>query len=342
MNNARSPVFQQVAEPHLEPLVSVVIPAYQSSLFIVHTINSVLAQTFSHYEIIIVNDGSPDTNLLERLLKPYLATIRYIEQDNRGPSAARNAAILEARGEYVAFLDSDDLWLPHHLQTQVDLLQRNPSLSLVYSNSLWVEGDMPIGKGFQSEGRRSRQPVTFEALLTEECRICTSSVVASRQAILDTGLFDITLRRCEDFDLWLRMAHRGLRMDYDSGVQIYYRRTGSGLSADRETLIPAQIAVYEKVASLPISLAQRELITGRIAAFKVRLDIELAKKSLLAREYDAALKAAKRAVTAVSNWKLQLAILGVRYFPHLVGETYRAYRRILQYRRRRWERSDIS
>jgi len=322
-----------VSRVTLEPLVSVVIPVYQSASFIVHALNSALAQTFSHYEVIIVNDGSPDTEILERLLKPYLATLRYIKQENRGPGAARNAAILEARGEYVAFLDSDDFWLPHHLQNLVDLLQKDPSLSLAFSNNLWVEDDLPVGKAFRAKGN-SRQPVTFEALLAEECQIVTSSVVARRQAILDIGLFDATLRRCEDFDLWLRMAYRGLRMDYDPGVQLYYRRSSSGLSADAEAMMRAQIAVYEKVASQPISLAQREIIAGRITACQVRLDVEVAKKSLLAREYDAALQSARRAVSAVNSWKLQVAIVGVQYFPHLFSETYRAYRYLLRYRRR--------
>jgi len=332
MNNVTSPASPQASEHGGAPLVSVVIPVYQSPPFIVHTLNSVLAQTFSNYEIIVVNDGSPDTELLEQFLKPYLPRIRYIKQDNLGPSAARNAAIREARGEFVAFLDSDDLWLPHHLHTQVELLQSNPSLSLVYSNTLMVEEDIPIGKGFQSDGQK--RVVTIETLLTEECTIGTSTVVASRRAILETGLFDITLRRCEDFDLWVRMVHRGFRIDYDPGVQTYYRRNRTGLSANRELMMLAQIAVFEKFGSLPITLAQRELLTKQIAGIRARLDIELAKKSLLAREYDAALQATKRAATAMDNWKLQVAILGVRYFPRLFRETYRAYDYVISHRRR--------
>ena len=96
----------------------------------------------------------------------------------------------------------------------------------------------------------------------------------------------------------------------------------------------AQIAVFEKFGSLPITLAQRELLTKQIAGIRARLDIELAKKSLLAREYDAALQATKRAATAIDNWKLQVAILGVRYFPRLFRETYRAYDYVISHRRR--------
>jgi glycosyltransferase involved in cell wall biosynthesis len=333
MNNLISPDFRRPSSPDGEPLVSVIIPVYQSAPYVVHALNSVVAQTFSHYEVILVNDGSPDTELLECLLKPYLMKIRYIKQVNRGPSGARNAAILEARGEYVAFLDSDDLWFPHHLETQIGILQKDPSLSLVYSNSFLLEGDITVGTGFKPGGN-GRQPVTFETLLTEDSCISTSSVVASRQAILEAGFFDVTLRRCEDFDLWLRMAHCGFRMDYDSEVQICYRRRSGGLGADRALMMRAQIEVYEKTTSLPISLAQRALISQQIARVNAQLDIELAKNSLLAREYDIAFEAAKRASIALKSWKLRLAVLGVRFLPRLFAQTYRVYDRLLLRRRR--------
>ena len=98
------------SDPNQIPLVSVVIPAYNSSRYISGTLDSVLSQTLSNREIILVNDGSPDTTELESALQPYLPHFRYFKQENRGPSAARNLGIREARGRYVAFLDSDDLW----------------------------------------------------------------------------------------------------------------------------------------------------------------------------------------------------------------------------------------
>src|SRR5579863_3220302 len=94
--------------------VSVVIPAYNSAEYIAEALDSVVAQTFVDYEIIVVNDGSSDTGKLEKVLVPYLRLIRYIKQENNGPSAARNVAIRAACGKYVALLDSDDRWLPTH------------------------------------------------------------------------------------------------------------------------------------------------------------------------------------------------------------------------------------
>jgi glycosyltransferase involved in cell wall biosynthesis len=101
------------------PLVSVIIPAYDVAEFIGEALDSVFAQTFTDYEVIVINDGSPDTAKLERALAPYLSRIVYLKQENRGVSAARNTGINAARGSLIAFLDGDDVWLPNYLEVQV-------------------------------------------------------------------------------------------------------------------------------------------------------------------------------------------------------------------------------
>ena len=184
-------------------LVSVVIPAYKCADYIVATLDSILAQSFTNFEIIVVNDGSPDTEALDRELGPYLASIRYIRQGNGGPSSARNRGVQEARGSYVAFLDSDDLWLPNHLANQMQLVQDNPALVLMYSDSLLLRDDLPFATAFEKNPQVP--PVTFESLVAETCTIGTSTTVVSREAVLDAGGFEIGRHRSEDFDLWLRM-----------------------------------------------------------------------------------------------------------------------------------------
>src|ERR1035438_221584 len=96
------------------PLVSVIIPAYRAAASIAATLESVLAQTFRDYEIIVVNDGSPDSEAVETALEPYRARIVYLRQQNQGPGGARNTGILTARGKYIALLDADDVWYPEH------------------------------------------------------------------------------------------------------------------------------------------------------------------------------------------------------------------------------------
>src|SRR5258708_5045483 len=210
-------------------LVSVVIPAYRCAHYIVETLNSVLAQSFAGYEIIVVNDGSPDTDALEKALAPFLPKIRYLRQPNGGPSAARHLGIPEARTQHIPLLDSDDTWMPDPLAKPIELLESDPSLSLVYADSLYLQEDAPVGTAFQKTPQDLH--VTFETLVSERCTIGTSTVVASRQALLEAGAFEDQRRRSEDFDLWLRMAHRGAGMGYSSAVQVRHR-AGNGLAFD--------------------------------------------------------------------------------------------------------------
>ena len=105
------------------PQVSIIIPAYNVAPYIAETLDSVFAQTFTNYEVIVVNDGSPDTVDFERTIQPYLDRIVYLKQENRGASVARNTGLESARGEFVAFLDADDLWLPNYLEQQMKFIR---------------------------------------------------------------------------------------------------------------------------------------------------------------------------------------------------------------------------
>jgi glycosyltransferase involved in cell wall biosynthesis len=296
--------------------VSVVIPAYQCASYIGETLDSVLAQTFAHYEIVVVNDGSPDTDELEMSLAPYASLIRYLKQPNGGPSSARNRGIREAKGRFIAFLDSDDLWLPAHLTEQMKLLERDPKLALVYSDSVLLRGDAPIARSFELNPQGLH--VTFEALVAETCTIGTSTVVASKQAILDAGGFDEERRRSEDFDLWLRMAHRGANMAYSEQTQVLHR-AANGLASDDQVMKKAQIDVYEKMLlTLPITGAQAELLCNKTQQISARLQTDAAKEHLRAGRYLEALESVKNANTVLKSSKLAVLQAGLRYCPRIV------------------------
>jgi glycosyltransferase involved in cell wall biosynthesis len=315
-----------------DPIVSVVIPAYNTAGYIARTLDSVLAQTFTSYEIILVNDGSPDTPALEQALQAYLPEIRYIKQENRGPSGARNAAIRKARGKYIAFLDSDDVWLPQHLARQVEALENDPNLGLVYANALHIEGDTPVGTTFDSTPQSL--PVTFETLLRERSTVSTSSAVASRQAIMEAGLFDESLNRCEDFDLWLRMARNGVGMTFTREVQMGHREA-NGLAGNWELMKRARIRVYEKtLSSGPVTEEQARVIRGKIESIEGELHLEFSKEWLLAGKFKDALRAAREANKWVPHWKLRAALIGLRFFPGLLQKFYRAHLRRTQRRKR--------
>jgi GT2 family glycosyltransferase len=314
------------------PFVSVVIPAYNSSDCIAAAVESVLRQTFSNYEVIVINDGSTDSTSLEAALQPYLSRIRYLRQENGGPSAARNLGIRQARGRYVALLDSDDVWLPDHLSRQIEHLNRDANLGLVYSNNMQFRDGQAIGKAFDTVPQTG--PVTLDSLLAEQCTVNTSSVVVSREAVLNAGLFNETLHRCEDFDLWLRLASQGVRMTYDPEVQVLHR-LGHGLSSDFEGMKRARAEVYRKAAAtLSLTKTQQGIVAARLKRIEVQIAVEAGKEHLEAGRFGEARVAIQRANSMAPSLKLRLVAAGLRVCPFLLRWSYEGYVHWLRWFRR--------
>lgn len=193
-------------------LVSVIIPVYNSAKYITDAIDSVLAQTYKNYEIIIVNDGSTDSTA--EVVKKYLRSqildhrpqaIRYVYQENKGPSAARNRGIKEAKGEYIAFLDSDDVWLPEKIELQMAEILKSPSLGLITCGEINV--NLINSTEEYSYGLRGLNRNKALNLLLLKNIIHGGSPVLIRKECLDrVGLFDEKLQVAEDWDLWLRIC----------------------------------------------------------------------------------------------------------------------------------------
>jgi glycosyltransferase involved in cell wall biosynthesis len=302
-------------------MVSVVIPAFRCTQYIAQAVESVLQQSFSDLEIIVVNDGSPDTPLLEAALLPYWGKIHYQKQATRGPSGARNAGILQAHGKYVAFLDGDDYWLPEHLARLMALFQGDAAPDLAYCDCILLKGEKPFANAFSIEPQSPE--VNFDSLLVESCAISTSSAVVSRETILKAGLFDESFRRCEDFDMWLRLAFGGARMTYHSDAQVFHRMNEAGLSADRLSIKRDRIRVYEKMAAtLPVTIEQRETISRLVAHIKADCHVDEMKYALEEGNYQAALDSGNRAKAIKSNWKLATSLFALRAAPQLFGQLY--------------------
>src|ERR1700721_78552 len=151
------------------PKIPVIIPAYNTARLIGAALDSVLQQSFQDFEILEVNDGSPDTPELEQVLAPYLPKIVYIKQENKRAAGARNTAIRQAKGEFLAFLDSDDTWLPNHLSSQMKQFDADASLGLVYANAVLV-GD-PTNHVEFMEKCPSVGEAGFEALVVGRCQL---------------------------------------------------------------------------------------------------------------------------------------------------------------------------
>jgi glycosyltransferase involved in cell wall biosynthesis len=299
-----------------ESLVSVVIPAFQCAEYISQAIQSVLSQTYPEFEIIIINDGSPDTPELEAVLTPYFPKIRYFKQSTTGPAGARNTGIREARGKYVAFLDSDDYWSPEHLARQLAFFRRDSTLDVTYCDYMLIKNERPFARAFDMQSQS--QTVSFEALLVEDCAIGMSTAVCRRESILKAGLFDEELLRCEDFEMWLRMSLLGARMAYNADVQVFHRINEAGLSADKWSMKKDRIRVYQKIAStFSISERQRGIVRELITRTEADCHVDELKQALEKRDYASALAAARHASETSKNWKVRASMWGLRIMPDL-------------------------
>jgi glycosyltransferase involved in cell wall biosynthesis len=304
------------------PLVSVVIPAYNVGRYIAETLESVFAQRFRDFEVLVVNDGSPDTPELERALAPYLDRITYIVQQNAGPSAARNTAIRRARGTWLAFLDGDDRWLPDCLEDQMARASADPSLAVVFADAVIFEDPELAGKTLRTLGG-AQMDVDFLGLVTERCTITTSCAMIRRDVCIEAGMFDAALRRSEDFDLWLRIAHAGGRFDGSMKVLAEYRRNGTGASTDLDAMADAMIAVFDKcVRTLTLTQEEREVIArARIRQHAEKKFLE-GKRAFVDGDFRRARQALGEANAVMRSRKLALVVRGLSLAPSVLARLY--------------------
>jgi len=184
------------------PLVSVIIPTYNRRDLLREAIDSVLSQTFKDFELIVVDDGSVDGT--GRMLRRYGDRLTYVVQENRGVSVARNRGIDLAGGGYITFLDSDDLWMPTKLETQMRLFQDQRGARVCYTDEVWIRN----GKRVNQKKRHAKYAGWIYVHCLPLCIISPSSVCLRREVLDTVGLFDPKMFVCEDYDLWLRVTAR--------------------------------------------------------------------------------------------------------------------------------------
>jgi glycosyltransferase involved in cell wall biosynthesis len=182
-------------------LITAVIATYNYGRFVTHAVESVLAQTYSNVEIVVVDDGSTD-DTRERL-EPYLDRLRYIHQDNQSVAAARNTGIRAAQGRLIAFLDADDLWHPHKLEVQMRYLSAHPAVGLVAVDRLAENAASwpPLEEYADPQAR----PLSVDELIIRPY-FAPSGVLVRKECFAKAGLFDTSLRNAEDYDMWIRIA----------------------------------------------------------------------------------------------------------------------------------------
>jgi glycosyltransferase involved in cell wall biosynthesis len=182
------------------PLVSVIIPTYNRGWILKEAVDSVLGQNFKDFELIVVDDGSTDNT--RDILETYGQDIIVVRQANQGVSAARNRGIAAAGGELVAFLDSDDLWLPRKLSRQVEFFKLNSAEFINQTEEIWVRNGVRVNP---KDRHRKPSGMIFERSLAL-CLVSPSAVMIRRSLFDAVGLFDESLPACEDYDLWLRIS----------------------------------------------------------------------------------------------------------------------------------------
>ena len=223
--------------------VSVVIPNYNNEGYVARAIESVLSQTFTDYEIIVVDDGSTDNS--KRVINTFGNKVQYIFQENRGLGGARNTGILASNSEFIGLLDADDEWQPTFLEKMISLARRQPNSVVYYSAAQAMDSagnDLP-----QIFGRMVSSDTLYGSLLRANF-IIPSTVVFRRSVILETGLFEEKNRElhgCEDWDLWLRLAP-SFQFSSTDEVLVRYRLHTNTFSANPAHMQDAVKSVIEK------------------------------------------------------------------------------------------------
>ena len=182
------------------PPISVIIPTFNRAHLLPRSIDSLLSQTLSAHSVVIVDDGSTDGT--ENLVCEKYPEITYLKQNNLGVSAARNAGIAATSDEWLAFLDSDDEWLPEKLQCQMDALEAEPEMMVCHTDEIWIRN----GKHVNPMKKHNKHGGWIFDKCLPLCCISPSSVIIHRSVLDEIGFFDQSLPACEDYDLWLRVA----------------------------------------------------------------------------------------------------------------------------------------
>jgi glycosyltransferase involved in cell wall biosynthesis len=233
------------------PKVDVIIPAYNAAKYLAIALDSVLAQTFEDWRIILVDDGSTDDTAT--VVAPYIeqlgSRLKFIQQTNRGLPVARNVAIRASTSEYIALLDADDMWLPCRLQASLKSFEGRPLVGLSYGCNARIGPDGAVIDTFdrrQKHGEGWIAPYIYMRLIDLPCPTTTFR----RRCIEEVGLFDESMRATEDRDLWLRIALR-YEVAFIHKVIAHYRMSPGSMTNDIERMLQAQRQFIEKHYGAP-------------------------------------------------------------------------------------------
>jgi glycosyltransferase involved in cell wall biosynthesis len=270
------------AESENNPIVSVIIPVYNGERHLAETIESVIAQKNINWELIAVNDGSPDSSL--KILNEYAekipGRIKVISVKNGGVSRARNTAVTAARGTYIAFLDQDDLWAPEKLELQVEMFSRDKKLGLVFTNTTIIDENGSILHDNVLKFREEHRGNIFECLLFDNF-IGISTVMMRKELFVTSGGFDPRFSLAEDYDLLLKVTQNA-PVDYIDKPLLMYREHGeSGTHTKVGRLIDEALTISDYWKKQRPEIFKRNIFPY----LKFRLKLEVLRCKMIVKKF---------------------------------------------------------
>jgi glycosyltransferase involved in cell wall biosynthesis len=271
------------------PTFTVVMPAHNTASTVGQAIASVLAQTRTDLELVVVDDGSTDGTAEEARRFEFDSRVRVLQQDRGGAGAARNLAIAHARGRCVSMLDSDDLWLPTYLQVVGDALERYPDVGLAHTGHWVLEEPPGLVRRLAPSGEEASRPTKLDAdellvRLTQTNTLVNSTVTVRRPVLDEVGGCDTTLAASIDFELWLRIAAAGYGIVRAPGRHAVYRWRRGSIQSDPRNEVRSHRSlreVYRRVAEeWDVPADVKALATSRVSALDRRIDTLTGKRRL--------------------------------------------------------------
>ena len=245
--------------------ISVIIPTFNRKKTLGRAIQSVSNQSLSPFEILIIDDGSNDGT--KEWVKESFQDIKYIYQNNQGVSSARNKGIKYAYGDWVAFLDSDDEWLPNKLYEQVKAIGSNPEIKFFHTNEIWIRNGVRVN---QMKKHKKYGGYIFDKCL-DICRVSPSSVLIKKEIFDDIGTFDESLRVCEDYDLWLRITSKYRVVFLDIPLIYKYGGHAGQLSKVNDGIESYRIQSLEKIIKSGVLNNEQKLIAVNTLVNKMKI-----------------------------------------------------------------------
>jgi glycosyltransferase involved in cell wall biosynthesis len=309
------------------PTVSVIMPAYNVEPYLADAAATALAQTYSDLELIIVDDGSKDATgqIAEEVRRLDPERVRVVSKPNGGLSSARNAAMRVATGQFFALLDSDDLWEPEFLASQMSVFARDPGADLVTTNAKNLGGPRD---GFPARPWAEGYPaITLATILADEEAVFIMTVF--RRRVWETiGEFDERLATNEDYDYWIRAAARGFRFARNPCPLAWYRRRADSLSSNEARMLAGILKVLEKARIYcPVDSPERDILERQVVRFTAEHSVAEARQALTRGDVALAARWIESLATQRGDKTTRFARFVARYAPALLRPIYQIKRR---------------